>query len=150
MPENAEGLEQQEAGSEETDTYDQQETEAVDTLEEADTEKPEEFTKRLETDFDSGEEDSAAGSDLDSALENIKEISADTEITIPAVQDPTMRDFFSLLLLPKVVFIMQKHLWGYMDRILSDRICLMDIMYMKLLVPFRAISHISKRDRNIR
>ena len=94
MPENAEGLEQQEAGSEETDTYDQQETEAVDTLEEADTEKPEEFTKRLETDFDSGEEDSAAGSDLDSALENIKEISADTEITIPAVQDPTMRDFF--------------------------------------------------------
>lgn len=94
MPENTEGLEQQEAESEEADAYDQQETEAVDTLEEVDTEKPEESAENLETDFDSGEEDSAAGSDLDSALENIKEISADTEITIPAVQDPTMSDFF--------------------------------------------------------
>ena len=94
MPENTEGLEQQEAESEEADAYDQQETEAVDTLEEVDTEKTEESAENLETDFDSGEEDSAAGSDLDSALENIKEISADTEITIPAVQDPTMSDFF--------------------------------------------------------
>lgn len=94
-PENIEGLEQQEADSEETDAYDQQETEAADTLEEeADTEKPEESTESLETDFDSGEKESVAGSDLDSALENIKEISADTEITIPAVQDPTMSDFF--------------------------------------------------------
>ena len=94
-PENIEGLEQQEAESEETDAYDQQETEAADTLEEeADTEKPEESTESLETDFDSGEKESVAGSDLDSALENIKEISADTEITIPAVQDPTMSDFF--------------------------------------------------------
>ena len=93
-PESTEGLEQQETESEETDAYDQQETEAVDTLEEADTEKPEESAESLETDFDSGEEDSAAGADLDSALENIKEISADTEITIPAAQDPTMSDFF--------------------------------------------------------
>lgn len=94
-PENIEGLEQQEADSEETDAYDQQETEAADTLEEeADTEKPEESTESLEIDFDSGEKESVAGSDLDSALENIKEISADTEITIPAVQDPTMSDFF--------------------------------------------------------
>ena len=94
-PENAEGLEQQEAESEEADVYDQQETETVDMLEEeADTEKSEESTKSLETDFDSGEEDSAAGSDLDSALENIKEISADTEITIPASQDDTREDSF--------------------------------------------------------
>lgn len=94
MPENTEGLEQQDAESEEADAYDQQETEAVDTLEEADTEKPEESAESLETDFDSGEEDSAAGSDLDSALENIKEISADTEITIPAAQDGTGEDSF--------------------------------------------------------
>lgn len=93
-PESTEGLEQQETESEETDAYDQQETEAVDTLEEADTEKPEESAESLETDFDSGEEDSAAGADLDSALENIKEISADTEITIPASQDDTREDSF--------------------------------------------------------
>lgn len=94
-PENAEGLEQQEAESEEADVYDQQETETVDMLEEeADTEKSEESTKSLETDFDSGEKESAAGAEQNSKLENIKEISADTEITIPAAQDATMSDFF--------------------------------------------------------
>ena len=92
-PKSTEELEQQEAESEETDAYGQQETEAVDvdTLEEeADTEKSEESTESLETDFDSGEEDSVAGSAQDSDLENIKEISVDTEITLPTVQDGTM------------------------------------------------------------
>lgn len=89
--------EQQEAESGETNAYDQQETETVDTLEEetdTDAEKPEESTESLETDFGSGEEDSAAGAEQNSNLENIKEISADTEITVPASQDGTMEYFY--------------------------------------------------------
>lgn len=76
------------AQDEKTDDGDELETEDVDTLEEEpDTGEIEETPEISEEDFDSGEEDAQAASDLENALQNIKEISTDTEIVVPASSD---------------------------------------------------------------